>query len=264
MERPTPFPDVNAVLQRLLAGVQAALGDRFVGLYLYGSLATGGFDPDRSDVDFVVVTEGELPEPAFHALQAMHARLASDAGRWAGRLEGAYLPRAALRRYDPADPPRPTLNEGRFTLDRQGSDWVIQRRVLREHGVVLAGPPLRTLIDPVSFDEIRRAVQDVLRGWWAPMLYDPARLARRNYQAYAVLTMARARYTLEKGTLVSKTAAARWAMNELNGKWRALIEQALAWPHGPQPDRLQETQAFIAHTLEACLVDDAADPLPPE
>ncbi len=45
---PTPYPDVNAVLHRLLAEVQAVLGERFVGLYLYGSLAGGDFDPDTS------------------------------------------------------------------------------------------------------------------------------------------------------------------------------------------------------------------------
>jgi hypothetical protein len=32
--------------------------------------------------------------------------------------------------------------------------WVIHRHMLREHGVVLAGPPPHTLIDPVQPDEL--------------------------------------------------------------------------------------------------------------
>lgn len=32
---PTPYPDVNAVLHKLLSAVQAILGEQFVGLYLY-------------------------------------------------------------------------------------------------------------------------------------------------------------------------------------------------------------------------------------
>ncbi len=36
---PTPYLEVNAVLNELLPDVQAILGDRFIGMYLYGSLA---------------------------------------------------------------------------------------------------------------------------------------------------------------------------------------------------------------------------------
>jgi hypothetical protein len=65
---PTPYPDVNAVLQELLAGVQAILGPHFVGLYLGGSLAGGDFDPRRSDVDFLVATADDLPDELVRAL----------------------------------------------------------------------------------------------------------------------------------------------------------------------------------------------------
>jgi predicted nucleotidyltransferase len=62
----TPNPSVNAILEVLLSGVKEVLGTRFSGLYLYGSLAGGDFDPERSDIDFLVVTDGELPG-AFYA-----------------------------------------------------------------------------------------------------------------------------------------------------------------------------------------------------
>jgi predicted nucleotidyltransferase len=39
--------------------MQAVLRDRFIGLYLGGSLALGDFDPQRSDIDFVAVTVDE-------------------------------------------------------------------------------------------------------------------------------------------------------------------------------------------------------------
>jgi len=72
---PTPYPEVNTVLNVLLADVQTILGNQFISMYLYGSLADGGFDQD-SDVDFVVVTKEDLPEALFSALQAMHVRVA--------------------------------------------------------------------------------------------------------------------------------------------------------------------------------------------
>ena len=34
---------------------QDILGDNLVGIYLHGSLAMGGFTPDKSDIDLIVV-----------------------------------------------------------------------------------------------------------------------------------------------------------------------------------------------------------------
>jgi len=241
----TSYRDVNITLRTLLAGVQAVLGGHFVGLYLYGSLASGDFDPERSDIDFVVVTDGGLPEELILALEAMHARLWAGGGKWALKLEGAYVPRGALRRYDPASAPRPCVNEGRFYTVREEPDWIIQRHVLREQGVVVAGPPLAPLIDPVSPEDLRGAVRGYLREWWAPMLEDPARLRSREYQAYAVLSMCRAVYTLEHGAIVSKGAAARWAQKALDPRWAPVIERALAWPRGEQRDEIEGTLELI-------------------
>ncbi len=248
---PTPYPDVNALLRVLLLGVQATLGPRFVGLYLYGSLATGDFDLRRSDVDFLVVTEAELPEGLLPPLAALHARIAISRIRWADRLDGVYMPQADLRRYDPARARLPYLGVGKsLVLAQQGYDWVIQRHVLREHGVVVAGPDLRPLIDPVTSAELQHAVRAVLDDWWAQQLADPAWLRPREYQAYGVLSMCRALYTLTTGALATKPVSARWALTTLEPRWAPLIDRALAWPDEPQPDALPETLDFIRYTLE--------------
>src|SRR5512147_773474 len=106
---PTPFPEVNQFLGIFLAEVRAVLGKRFNGLYLYGSLAGGDFVPARSDIDFVVVTAGELPADAISALGSMHARLWAGGSKWALKLEGTYIPTTALRRYNPDDGPFPCV-----------------------------------------------------------------------------------------------------------------------------------------------------------
>lgn len=255
--QPTPYPSVNAVLHVLLSSVQAVLGDRFVGMYLSGSLASGDFSPQRSDIDFVVVTAGELPDELLPALEAMHARITASGSKWATKLEGSYIPQHALRRYDPTCAQHPVIRvDGSFGLDHHGSDWIIQRHTLRERGIAMAGPALQTLIDPVQPDDLRRATLATLREWWAPMHRDPARLRSCEYRAYAVLTMCRALYTLQHGAIASKTAAARWAQETLGERWAALIEQALAWPHDMQAERggatprMDETLDFIRYMLE--------------
>jgi hypothetical protein len=249
---PTPYPDINAVLRRLLADVQAALGDHLAGLYLHGSLASGDFDPERSDIDFVVVAAEALPEAVFPALAAMHARLIASGLAWATKLEGTYFPQQALRRYVPSDTLYPSLNEARFYMGTHGSDWVIQCHILREYGIVLAGPSPRDLIDPVAPDDLRHAMRSLLREWWAPMLDDMARLRSPEYQAYAVLTMCRALYTLDTGAVASKPMAARWAQAALGAHRAMLIERALAWRAGMPLDVLDEVLELVRYTLSDC------------
>jgi len=247
---PTPYSDVNAVLRLLLTSVQAALGDQFVGMYLHGSLASGDFDPERSDIDFVVVTAGRLPDAINSALAALHTRLIDSGLSWATKLEGTYFPQQVLRRYAPTDALYPSINEASFYMGGHGSDWVIQSHILREQGIVLAGPAPRSLIDPVAPDDLRRAMRELLRDWWAPMLHDTARLWSDEYQAYAILTMCRALYTLETGAIVSKPVAAHWAQAALGTRRAALIERALAWRPGMPLDVLDETLDMIQYTLE--------------
>jgi hypothetical protein len=254
--QPTPYPEVNAVLQLLLSGVQAVLGDRFVGMYLYGSLASGDFDKD-SDVDAVVVTDDEISGDRFSALQALHARIASTDSVWATQLEVSYIPQHALRRYDPADRMHPHIDRGRgesLRVMQHDSDWVIQRHVLREQGVVVTGPPPQGLIYPVQPSALRRAVLEILRGWWAQRLHDPAQLYEWGYQPYAVLTMCRILYTLKHGTIVSKPVAARWARKTLEERWASLIERAVIERHNPpsivKSGIMNETLEFIRFTLE--------------
>jgi hypothetical protein len=263
LHSPTPYAQVNAVLNRLLVDARFVLGDYFVGMYLYGSLASGDFDLQYSDVDFVVVITGDLPQEMVQDLKAMHARLVASGLPGVEKLEGAYVPRDVLRRHDPRHPPCPCVNEGRFYRARLGSDWVIQRHVLREQGRVVAGPAPQMLIDPVAPDALRDAVLGFLCEWWAPMLKRPdPRLDGTVYQAYAVLTMCRALYTLRTGTIVSKSRAARWAQRTLDQRWSALIEWAQRRGAAlPQP--IDEILAFIQHTLQQGQVNtDVSTPVP--
>ena len=72
---PTPHTDVNEILNLLLTNVKEILQDQFIGMYLFGSLANGDFD-EYSDIDVLVVTDGEIQESTFSALKNMHMEMA--------------------------------------------------------------------------------------------------------------------------------------------------------------------------------------------
>jgi hypothetical protein len=246
----TPYPQINAILQELLSGVRAILGRRLVGLYLEGSLGIGDFDRDKSDLDFVVVTDGELSAETFRDLKMMHERIATGASKWAKELEGSYIPQRALR-HDRRPAALPYIDRGSTLamVYQESGYWAIHRHMLREHGVVLAGPPPRALIEPVRPSDLREAVLGILHEWWMPMLVDAPLLQNSFYRCYAILTMSRMLYTLHHGAIVSKPVAAGWAQETLDRRWTLLIRDALAWSRAMPPD-LNETLAYIRYTCE--------------
>ena len=251
--KPTLYPDVNEVLKLLLEGVKEILGDQFIGMYLYGSLSSGDFDPKSSDIDFAIVTESILPDEIISALKNLHQRIWASELKWASKLEGSYIPKDLIRRHDSDSPPCPTVNEGIFYVDQRGSDWIIQRHVIREHGVVLEGPDPKMLIDFVKPDDIRGAVLGILREWWFPMLDNPKWLREHGseYHAYAIISMCRTLHALKYGTIVSKPVAAKWAQEELDEEWSQTIEQSLiAQRHdGKDHDLYHKALDLIRFTL---------------
>jgi predicted nucleotidyltransferase len=253
---PTSFPEVNAILQELLEGIQSVLGEHLIGMYVEGSLANGDFDQD-SDIDFVVVTDVEVTENLFTALRTMHERIATIDSRWAAELEGSYISQEALRRYDSANDLHPNLERGmgeRLKMTQHEDVWNVHRHILRERGITILGPDPRTLIDPVTPNALRSAMLPALNGWGMYLLNHPEEIRHRGYQSYIVLTLCRIRYTLQFGTVVSKPKSAGWAKETMGGKWGTLIDRAWEGRHHSQmpaeAEEVRQTLEFMKDTLE--------------
>ena len=247
--QPTPYQDVNIFLNLLLSNIESILGDYFIGLYLGGSLALGDFNPQRSDIDFVVVTLDELPPEMIAAVQAMHTRLRATGTKWASRLDGSYVPQQVFRHWTPDATPCPFVEGDQFMVTNQGSA-VIQRHIIHQFGVVVSGPSPHKLLDPVDADELRRALQDMLEVSWRPLVDEPAWLQQVQMQPFAILTLCRTLYALEHGVVASKPVAARWCQQTMDKQWTNLIEWALARPHETGPSHLAETQGFLKYILD--------------
>src|SRR5437899_12936465 len=93
----TSYPDINSVLDDLLSRIQSILGKKLIGIYLYGSLVSGDFDTESSDIDLLAATSSDIDEEDFDNLQKMHNDFANTHKEWDDRIEVAYLSVAALQ-----------------------------------------------------------------------------------------------------------------------------------------------------------------------
>jgi hypothetical protein len=254
---PTPFADVNLVLDDFLARIQARLGDRFQGMYLVGSLALGDFDRRSSDIDFVVVTDTPIGDDLFDGLQDMHAQFAASGSAWAGSIEAIYVSRSALRRAAPDESHYPQIEKGtRLFKAPLESGWVYQCITIRDRGVVVAGPDPRTLVDTIHPQALHSAAAEIAGLWLEQAATDPTWLPwlrQRDAQAFVILTLCRLLYSLATGSVASKPRAAEWARQELGEPWAMLIESALAKQYEAgniTQSEEEQTLAFIKFTLD--------------
>lgn len=257
--RPELQSDIRVVLDELVAGTSRILGENFIGAWLQGSLATGDFD-EYSDIDFAIGVERDLSDAQLEALQRFHPQLYAHQSAWSEHLEGSYYPREILRDYKRSDADIWYLDHGSKELVRSSHDnTVAVKWILREKGVVLAGPDPSTLINPIPTDALRVESYRAFAEWGRVILENPDEISSHFYQSFTVLSYCRMLRDLHKGEIGSKRAGAEWVKSNWDDTWHDLIDRA--WLGRPNPfesvnrsaDREdhQRTLAFVNEALAA-------------
>lgn len=222
------------------------LGAALTGLYLFGSLATGGFVPGKSDVDLLAVLDRDVAEgDELAALAELHAGFVSRYPEWSDRVEVGYVSAAVLSTF--GDAPAgliAVISPGEpLNLKDAGADWVLNWHSVCTGGETLAGPPPLELGPVVTPAACRHAAEALLQGWAtevrAPWVaYVPA------HQGYVVVTVCRALHLLETGRQATKEDAAAWAAERYPAR-AAFIHSALRHYRADVRGPHEETIRFV-------------------
>ncbi len=224
----TAHNDINKLLDVLLTQIQSVLQSKFFGLYLYGSLASGDFDHDISDIDLLAVIGDDLNEQELSALKKMHDDIASQYPKWKQRIEVAYLSAVGLREFKDKRSKIAVISPGEpLHIKEAGSDWLISWYTVQENGITLFGPNKTTFIPNISKDEYRNSIKEQT-SLWLQRIKDYDNISAPGSLAYVVFTMCRALYGYARREQASKKQAALWVTKEFP-EWMSLIEEATAW-----------------------------------
>jgi hypothetical protein len=196
---------VEAYLGALAAELRAALDERLVGVWLFGSGALGAFDPATSDVDVQAVTTVRLSRAEREALAERFSHPTFPCP-----VRGLEL--VLYARDDLDDPLGPglqlNLNTGprmdqhvTFEPEAEPRFWfVLDVAIGREAGRTLAGPPPHEVFPELPAPLVMDALHQALT-WFAAN--DPG-------GGQAALAAARAWAWLEERRWLAKGPAAAW------------------------------------------------------
>lgn len=244
----------------------------FVGAYLQGSFAIGDFS-EYSDCDFIVVTDTDLASHQLAELQQLHKVIQElPYTYWHLNLEGSYVPKHILRRWslEPRDPPGESrddtwgdpgmsgvsarcypfwyINHGANSLVRSEHDnSQVVRWTLRERGVCLRGPDIKTLIEPVAALDLKGEVRETMDIAFASGLAMPT----FAMQAFWVGLFSRILHTIETGGISSKKVSMQWAQQTLADDWQDLIAHSLTLRKGDVEQSSMEVDAELINKTRA-------------
>ncbi len=253
----TPFSAVNAALSHFNARLADLLHSRFRGMYVVGSLALGDFNSEHSDIDFIVLIDGDIEDALVNALRAIHTEFDTSNSPWAQRIEAIYITPDAFDLSRPNHKRYPQVEKGveLFTSPLEDG-WVFQCYSLREYALVVSGVDPHSLIPPIDHKYMPPAVAAIASMWLGDAVNDPTWidwLREVPHQQFVIKTLCRLLYSLATGDVASKSSAVRWGMGNLPARWVTLLEASLV--NTVETDLIvdaliDETIAFVRYTFE--------------
>ena len=259
---PTPFQSlIDAYLQAL-----EPWRAHFYGIYIYGSIALGGFEELESDIDILALTHGELAISELVQLKALHTQLL-QAHQLGKRLEVLYIPLRNLGKSDRDIAPYPTFQFGNFSPARYAELNYVTWWTVKNKGIRLLGPERSTLPFEVTWQDVLETMRNNLDDFWATPTKRPYLFLLDGWIVITVATLCRMLTTIEEGEIVTCSVALKCWRDRFPARWGPLIDEAWRIRHHlgtpslyrSRFKRMREVLAFIEYirergrkVLEAC------------
>jgi len=226
-----------SLLEELEAQLRDLLGPNLVGMYVYGSLAFGCYNPALSDVDVLVITRRRLAPETRGPLSSLLTALS-------GRLEVSFLSRADV---DPWRYPTPfDLHVSGEGAKHDGAAVYFATEIAnaRARGVALVGPPPETVFPEVPDEDFLDSIERDLVRAGDHVNEEPG---------YAVLNACRVVAYRSERRVMSKAEAAHWGVRELPRQFGPVITAAGAHYAGDREAELDldEVAAFLRWVEES-------------
>ena len=228
-------------IDAVVAAVGQILGEAVLGIYQYGSAISSGLQP-MSDLDILVVIDQPMTTAQRRDLVGELLQCSAHQGsRISGRPVEVTIVRQAAVSPWPASPER-EFQYGEW-LRSEFESGIVPAPVIDQDlapllftaltaSRALDGPPIDQLIEPIPHDELAAAMRAGVPG-----LIDELAEDTRN----VLLTLARIWYTTCNGDIISKDAAAAWALGHIPDE-----AGAAAMEHARSVYLSEEQEAFDA------------------
>jgi predicted nucleotidyltransferase len=220
--------EVENFIIHLQKEITNIIEENLVGSYLHGSLAMGGFNPDTSDIDIMVVTDKPIKLETKRRLAKFFLKCSANPYP----IEISFLNKGQLKEWQ--HPCEFDFHYSEFWRDRYENDlksgtceWInddiktdadlaAHITILNNRGICIAGRPINEIIPLVPQSDYVSSIVSDFNDCIENIDEDPI---------YCTLNMIRVYWYLKEGVISSKREAGHWGVVNLPSELRMMIKK---------------------------------------
>ncbi|ART77029.1 hypothetical protein B4U37_13660 [Sutcliffiella horikoshii] len=254
--------NMESYFNKLTNTIKAITDENFVGIYIHGSLAMGGFNPDQSDVDLLVIVKNSLDIPT----QCELAKFLLANSNYPYPIEISFLTQDQLKNWTHPSPYEFHYSEGwRQVFETElltgqyeainvehkvDPDLAAHLSILNHRGICWEGPMIDDVFPVIPsthyLSSILADYQDCLKNVEA----DPV---------YCVLNLIRVYWYVKEGIISSKLEAGEYGLTSFPQEYKETIRKVVESYQGNrigafQNEELKSVRDYIQGEIERSII----------
>ena len=225
----TSQQEIDELIDSFVERSKDILKENLVGVYLHGSLAMGCFNPQRSDIDLIIVVNEPLTDSVKKEYMEMvveHNARSTKKG-----IEMSVVLRKVCKPFVYPTPYELHFSAGHLDWYKENPDEYIREMngtdkdlaahftIINSRGKCLYGLPIKEV-----FAEVPSG--DYMDSIWYDVQH--AKKEIKYFPKYLILNLARVLAYKEEKLVLSKKEGGEWAINKLPMEYHNLIRDALS------------------------------------
>lgn len=216
------------ILDKMVESCKEIFREELTGIYLHGSLAMGCFNPNKSDIDLIIVIENDITDK--QKTEFMKEVIELNKSAPAKGIELSVVKREYCKKFI-----YPTPFELHFSnmhvqwFQDYPSDYISKMKgtdkdlaahfmIIRNYGIVLYGTGIDEIFGDVSKEDYVDSIWSDIEGAEEDILENPV---------YVILNLCRVAAFLKDGLVVSKKQGGEWGIKNLAVRYQDLLTDAL-------------------------------------
>ena len=222
------LPQTESLIKEFVEQSKRILRDNLVGIYLHGSAVMGCFNPQKSDIDLIIVVNRPLSDSVKKMYMDMVVRC--NAMGPAKGIEMSIVLREVCKPFVYPTPFELHFSVGHLEWYNQNTDDYIRKMngvdkdlaahftIIGNRGRCLYGAPVKEV-----FAEVPGC--DYMDSIWNDIAEAPENITKDTM--YLTLNLARVLAYKEEGLVLSKQEGGEWAVSNLPAEYHPLINDAI-------------------------------------